>query len=120
MMQNLPYKDIEYSDTSLYPQSGLFDTIINFPDDSDHGYYIVCDINYTNSCKDRTDQLALMLNKRKIIDNELGYIERGKGKARSEKLILGHNKKTEYTVHYRMLSFYVKMCAKVTKIHRGN
>ena len=61
MMQKLPYS------TSL-------DTILNTPDDSDHGYYIVCDINYTNSCKDRTDQLALMPNKRNINDGELGYL----------------------------------------------
>ena len=47
MMQKLPYKDFTYSDTSL-------DVILNTPHDSDHGYYIVCDINYTNSCKKRT------------------------------------------------------------------
>ena len=38
MMQKLPYKNFEYSVTSL-------DKILNTPDDSDHGYYIVCDIN---------------------------------------------------------------------------
>ena len=69
MMQKLPYKDFEYSDTSL-------DSILNTPDDSDHGYYIVCDINYTNICEDRTEQLAPMPNKRKINDKELGYRER--------------------------------------------
>ena len=60
------------------------DTILNTPDDSDHGYFIVCDIDYTNSCKERTEQLALMPNKRKINDKELGYRERDGGKARSE------------------------------------
>ena len=92
--------------------------ISKIPEDSDYGYYRVCDIDYTNSCKDRTEQLALMPNKRKVNDNELGYIERGMGKARSEKLNLDQNNKTEYTVHYRMLKFYVKMGVKVTKIHR--
>ena len=43
MMQNLPYKDFKYSEKSI-------DVILNTPDDSDHGYYIVCDINYTNNC----------------------------------------------------------------------
>ena len=66
----------------------------------------------------RTEQLALMHNKRKINDNELGYRERDGGKATSEKLILEQNNKTEYMVHYRMLKFYVKMGVKVTKIHR--
>ena len=112
MMQKLPYKDFEFITTTT------LDTILNTPDDSDLGYYIVCGIDYTNECKERTEQLALMPNKRKINDNELGYRERDGGKARSEKLILDQNNKTEYMVHHRMLKFYVKMGVKVTKIHR--
>ena len=133
MMQKLPYKDFEFITTTT------LDVILNTPDDSDHVYYIVCDIDYTNECKERTEQLALMPNKRKINDNELGYLrssftdqERDGVKARSEKrlhrsrkllhrsekLILDQNNKTEYMVHYRMLNFYVKMGVKVTKIHR--
>ena len=100
-----------YSDTSIK-------VILNTPDDSDHGYYIVCDINYTNSCKERTEQLALEPNKRKINDNLLGYRERDGGKVRSEKLFLDQNNKTENIVHCRMLKFYVKMGVKVTKNHR--
>ena len=94
MMQKLPYKDFQFTTTTL-------DTILNTPDDSDHGYYIVCDIDYTNECKERTEQLELMPNKRKINDNELGYRQREKSKARSEKLNLDQNNKTEYMVHYR-------------------
>ena len=56
MMQKLPYKGLEYN-TPL-------DEKLNTPDDSDHGYYIVRDINYTKSCNDRTEQLALMPNKK--------------------------------------------------------
>ena len=78
-LEKLPCKNFEYSDTSL-------DNILNTPDDRDHAYYIVCDIIYTNNCKDRTEQLALMSNKRKINDNELGYREKEKGRARTEKL----------------------------------
>ena len=111
-MQKLPYKDFEFITITT------LDVILNTPDDSDHGYYIVCDIDYTNECKERTEQLALMPNKRKIKDNELGYRQREKSKARSKKIILDQNNKTEYMVHYRMLKFYVKMGVKVTKIHR--
>ena len=125
MMQKLPHKDFEFITTTIDPQSGFLDVILNTPDDSDHGYYIVCDIDYSNECKERTEQLALMPNKRKINDNELGYRQREKNKARSgkllhrsEKLILDQNNKTEYMVHYRMLKFYVKIGVKVTKIHR--
>ena len=114
MMQKLPYKDFQFTTTT----TTTLDAILNIPDDSDQGYYIVCGIDYTNSCKERTEQLALMPNKRKMNDNELGYRERDGGKARSEKLILDQNNKTVYMVHYRMLKFYVKMGVKVTKIHR--
>ena len=61
-----------------------------------------------------------MPEKRKIIDNELRYREREKGKTKTEKIILDQNNKTENMVHYRMLKFYVKMGVKVTKIHRVN
>ena len=118
MMQKLPYKDFEFITTTLDPRSGFLDAILNTPDDSDHGYYTVCDIDYTNECKERTEQLAPMPNKRKVNYNELRYRERDGGKARSEKLILDQNNKTEYTVHYRMLKFYVKTGVKVTKINR--
>ena len=111
MMQKLPYKDFQFTTTTL-------DTILNTPEYGDHGYYIVCDIDYTSECEERTEQLALMPNMRKINDNELGYRERDGGKARSEKLILDQNNKTEDIVHYRMLKFYVRMGIKVAKIDR--
>ena len=47
MMQKLPYQDFKFTTTSL-------DYILYTPDGSDNGYYIVCDIDYTKSCKDRT------------------------------------------------------------------
>ena len=58
MLQKLPYKDFNYSDTSLDECETTLQRILNTPDDSD----LVCDINYTNSCKERTEQLALMPN----------------------------------------------------------
>ena len=112
MMQKLTNKDFQFTATTLDPRSGFLDAILITPDDSDHGYYIVCDIDYTNECKERTEQLALMPDRRKINDNELGYRERDGGKARSEKLILDQNNKTEQINHYRMLKFYVKMGVK--------
>ena len=111
MMQKLPYKDFQFTTTTL-------DAILNTPDDSDYDYDIVCDIDYNIECKERTEQLALMPNKGKINDNELGYREGDGCKARSEKLILDQKNKTENRVHYRILKFYVKMGVKVTKIHR--
>ena len=118
MMQKLPYKDFKFTTTSLNYGDTMLRQILNTADDSDHGYYIVCHIDHNDTCKDRTEQLALMPDKRKINDNELGYREREKGKTKAEKLILYQNNKTEYMVHYRMLKFYFKMGVNVTKIHR--
>ena len=39
MMQKLPYEDFDFITITT------LDTILNTPDDSDHGYYIVCDID---------------------------------------------------------------------------
>ena len=111
MMPKLPYKHFKFTTTSL-------DYILNTPDDSDHGYYIVCDIDYTNSCKDIRERSVLIPKKRKINDNELGYRERKESKTITEQLTFDQNNETEYMVHYRMLKFYVKMGVKVTKIHR--
>ena len=63
MMQKLPYKDIKVYITSL-------DTILNTPNKSDYGYYVVCDIDYNDKSPDKTEQLSLMSNKRKINDND--------------------------------------------------
>ena len=60
IIQKLSYMDFNYSDTFLDEGETTLQRILITPDDSDHGYYIVCDINYTNTCKDRTEQLALM------------------------------------------------------------
>ena len=54
MMQKLPYNDFQFTTPTL-------DAILNTPDESDYGYYIVCDIDYANSCKERTEQLAQCL-----------------------------------------------------------
>ena len=87
MMQKQTYKDFEYITITLDEGEITLRRILNTPDDSDHGNYIVCNINYTNSCNDRTEKLALIPSKRKINDNELGYRERENGRARTEKLI---------------------------------
>ena len=41
MIKKPPYKDFQFTTTIT------LDTILNTPDDSDHCYYIVCDIDYT-------------------------------------------------------------------------
>ena len=101
MMQKLTYKDFKYMTIALDEWETALKLLLNTPNESDYGYYIFRDITYNNSCKDRTEQLALISNKRKINDIELGYREKEKGRARTEKLFLNQNNKTQHMVHYR-------------------
>ena len=76
MMQKLHYKNFKYCKTSL-------DNILSTVDDSDYDCYMVCDIDYINDCRVKTEQLSLMPNNRKMKNNELDYSERAKGRART-------------------------------------
>ena len=69
LMQKLPYKDFEYSNTTL-------DEVLNSSDDSDYGYWLICDLKYTNECKDRTSNFQLLPHGREVENNELGYKQR--------------------------------------------
>ena len=85
MMQNSPYKDFEFITTSV-------DVILNTDDDIVYGYYLFCDIEYSDICKDKTDHLALLPFNTKRDDSNLGYIERVIVRARAQKLILDQKK----------------------------
>ena len=61
-MQKLTCKVFEYSATSL-------DDTLNTPDDSDHNYYMVCDVDNNDIYKHKTEQLSLMPHRSKINDD---------------------------------------------------
>ena len=111
LMQKLPYKDFEYSNSTL-------DKVLNTSDDSDYGFWLICDLEYTNECKEITSNFQLLPHRREVENNELGYKQRPSTSSKSEKLILDQNNKYEYPIHYRKLKFVVKMGIKVTKVHR--
>ena len=111
LMQKLQYKDFEYSNATL-------DKVLNTSDDSDYGYWLICDLEYTNECKERTSNFQLLPHGREVESNELGYKQRPPTSSKSKKLILDQNNKYEYRIHYRMSKFVVKMGIKVTKVHR--
>ena len=69
LMQKLPYKDFEYSNATL-------DKVLNTSDDSDYGYWLICDLEYTNECKERTSNFQLLPHGREVENNELGYKQR--------------------------------------------
>ena len=47
LMQKLPYKDFMFFTTTS------LDEVLKTPDDNDYGYWVVCDLYYTNECNDR-------------------------------------------------------------------
>ena len=107
LKQKLPHKDFEYSNTTL-------DEVLNTSDDSDYGYWLICDLEYTNECKERTSNFQLLPDGREVENNEKRYKQRPPTSSKSKKLILDQNKKNEYPIHYRMIKFVVKMGIKVT------
>ena len=92
--------------------------MLNTKDDSGYGYWFICDLEYSNSCKDKTSIFQLLPQGREVENNEKGYKQRLSNSSRSEKLIFDQNNKYEYPIHHRMLRFVVKMGIKVTKVHR--
>ena len=110
-MKKLPYKGFEYSNTTL-------DEVLDTSDDSDYGYWLICDLEYTNESKVKTTNFQILPHGREVENNELGYKQRPPTSSKSKKLILDQNIKHEYPIHYRMLKFVVKMGIKVTKVHR--
>ena len=57
LMQKFPYKDFQ------------FITTIYTPDDSEYGYWLICDFDYTSECKDRTSNFPLQFLRREVEDN---------------------------------------------------
>ena len=66
LMQKLPYKDFEYSNATL-------DKVLNTSDDTDYGYWLICDLEYNNECKERTSNFQLLPHGREVENNDLGY-----------------------------------------------
>ena len=69
LMQKLPYQDFSFTNVTL-------DKLLNISDDSDYGYWLICDLEYTNESKDRTSNFQLLPYKEKVENNELGYKQR--------------------------------------------
>ena len=50
LMQKLPYKDFEYITTSLDEEETVLQIILNTLDDNNYGYWVICDLDFTNEC----------------------------------------------------------------------
>ena len=62
LMQTLLNKGFEYSNATL-------DKVLNTSDDSDYGYWLICDLECTNECKERTSNFQLLPHGREVENN---------------------------------------------------
>ena len=92
LMQELPYKDFEYSNATL-------DKVLNTSDDKEYGYWLICDLEYTNECNERTSNFQLLPHGREVENNELVYKQRPPTSSKRKKLILEQNNKYEDPIH---------------------
>jgi hypothetical protein len=86
------------------------------------GYIFEVDLEYTDECKLKTIDLQLAFNRKshdEILLSKWQRNELQRSNTNSKKLYADLYNKYNYTVHYRLLKFYIYMGMKVTKIHRG-
>ena len=96
--------------------------ILNTPDDSDIGYFVVVDLRYPDNIKGKTKNFPFcprnkIIHKDKLNDNEYMKQIKPKNYAKFKKLIYDWTDKKNYLVHYRMLKDYVRHGMVVDKIH---
>ena len=93
-----------------------FDT----PDDSDIGYSVEVDLEYTDKIKETTRIFQIPLEN-KIVpkDKHNDYMTKTKPKkfTKSKNLICDWTDKKNYLIHYRMLKFYVRLGMVVERLH---
>ena len=110
MSQPLPYDEIEmwHGHPDLYMNK--LEEILNTPDNSDIGYFIKIDLRYPDNIKEKTENFPFC-RENKIVPNDKynDYMKkiRPKNCAKTIKLICDWTDKKIYSVHYRMLKFYV-------------
>ena len=114
MSEPLPYDEIKFD------QNVNLEDILNFPDDSDIGYFVEADLIYPDNIKEKTKNFPFTpVNKKIILDNFNDYMKEFKPDTyiQTSKLICDSSDKKNYLVHYRMLKFYVRHGMIIDKVH---
>ena len=119
MSQFLPignFQEIEIKDNQI----NLLNCIINTPDNSDVGYFLLLDLEYPAEIKLQTENFPLCPYKTKADpDHFSDYMNSNKQSDYRpvEKLVCDQTNKYNYFVHYRLLKFYIGQGMKVIKVH---
>ena len=85
-MQKLPFKGFSFTDIAL-------DEVLDTDDDTDYGYWVICDLEYRNECIDKATNFHYYLLREhwRIMSS---VKTKTSGLFKIEKLILDQNKKT--------------------------
>ena len=119
MIQPLPYDEIEmwYGHPDLYMNK--LDEILNNPDDSDIGYFVVVDLKNPENRKKKTKYFSFAPENNIIHKDKYNkYMEKIKLKKykKFKKILCDWTDKKNYLVLYRLLKFYVRHGMVVEKI----
>jgi hypothetical protein len=115
MCQYLPYKDFKWVEQS--PE--LINKILNTPKDSDIGYILEVDLEYTD--KVSTVKFPLAPEHASAVLEDLSDYQKnlnGNKEPKTKKLMLTVKDKKEYVIDYRNLQFYLKHGMTLKKVHR--
>ena len=114
MSQYLPYDEIKFNNNMT------LEDIINTPDDNDIGYFIEVNLIYPDNIKQKTKNFPFApMNKKINPDNFNNYMKEIKPDTyiQSSKLICDWSDKKNYSIHYRMLEFYIRHGMIIDKVH---
>ena len=114
MSQPLPFHEIEFD------KNVDLEDILNTPDDSDIGYFIVVNLTYPNKIKEKTKNFPFApVNKKNNPDKFRDYMKEIEPDTyiQTKKLICDWSDKKNFLVHYRMLKFYLRHGMIVDKVH---
>ena len=121
MSQPMPYSNFQwYNDCSTIDLNAFPNWLHSIPVDSDIGYILEVDLQYTD--KISTARFPLAPEKKKPDINLMSSYQQDvintKHKAIGELLINDLTDKNNYVVHYRNLQFYLKHGMTVTRVNR--
>ena len=114
MSEPLPYDEIKFDNNVK------LEDLIKTPDDSDIGYFIEVDINYSDNITEKTKFFRFApVNKKINPDIFSEYMKKIEPETynQTKKLICDWSDKKNYLVHYRMLKFYIRHGMIVEKVH---
>ena len=124
LSMKLPQKDFKWVEDSDKQQK-IIELLPHMNTlESDIGYLFEVDMDIPSELHDKLDDLPLAPENRTVQQPtaymmELWSLAEGKrGYKAGQKLILSHLPKLNYVVHFTLLQLYLKMGAKITRVHR--